>query len=544
VSNPTWQRKAGESPGAILRHILSTSRLIGSAAGSRRRFLIAATALGVLLWLWPARSARSDNFVFYLPNNRQLIPVQTLDNVRYLPLLRVLNLVGTVSDVQQKRHSLRILMGTNELELHEGERKLKLNRHQIEIEGAVRVENGEWMVPLDFLYSVLPRLTSQTLAYRAGDERMFVGDVQPLTFSTRLTPMANGSRLTIRFSGPVTVETASTNGQYVIFLGGKALQPLEPQIQFKDQNITGLAFDDQDGVPKLIITPAAANLNFYPSVADGGRTFEADVIQPAQSSRPAQSAESAKPSQTPAGAASQRAGAVAGAAAPPQPATSAASAGGTAAQPAVAAPPPLPVIVLDAGHGGADAGARSRDGVTERDLMATLVDRVRGSLTSTGKVRVILTREGSNDPTPDERDVMTNLARPAAFLTFHAGDLGGATPAAEVYTYQEPSTRAAPAPPQVFFVPWTEAQQAHLMRSRDFAASLTQEFGQIEGLTMRSPGAAPVRQLRSIDAPGVAVELGTLAPNQDAATLASAAFQDQVAKAVADTAAAFVQGAS
>lgn len=505
---------------------------------------MAATVFGVLLWLWPARRLRSDNFVFYLPSTRQLLPVQTLDNIRYLPVLKVLNLVGTVSDVQQKRHSLKVSIGANELELHEGERKLKLNRHDMEMESAVRVENGEWMIPLDFLYSVLPRLTSQTLAYRAGDERMFIGDVRPLTFATRLTPIANGSRLTVQFSEPVTVQTASTNGQWVIFLGDKALQPLEPQMQFKDHDISGLKFDDQDGVPKLIITPAAANLNFYPSVADGGRTFQADVTQPAQPAHSAQSAQPAKPSQTAPGAPPQPPAGVGAPAAPAQPAASAANAAGTALAPAAAVPPPLPAVVLDAGHGGSDPGAHSRDGVTERDLVAALVDRVRGSLVSTGKVRVILTREGSNDPTADERDVMTNLARPVAFVTFHAGDLGGATPAAEVYTYYAPSAPASSAAPAVFFVAWNQAQQAHLTRSRDFAALLTQQLGQIAGLTIRSPDAAPVRQLRSIDAPAVAVELGTLAPSQDASTLTSGAFQDQVAKAVAVAVTALVQGTS
>lgn len=525
--------------GSILNYSLSTSRFTILSHRNRRRFLALAAASGVLLWLWPARRARGDNFVFYLPNTRQLVPVQTLDNARYLPLLRVLNLVGTVTDVQQKRHSLKILIGTNELELHEGERKLKLNRRQTEISREVRVENGEWMVPLDFLYSVLPGLTSETLSYRAGDERMFVGDVRPLTFSTRLAPVANGSRLTVQFTEPVTVQTASTNGQYVIFLGNKPLQPLESQIQFKDHNISGLTFDDQDGVPKLIITPAAVNLNFYPSVADGGRTFQADLIQPAQPSKPVQSAEGSKPGQTAAGGSPPS---PPGAGTAPQPAASAANAGG-AAPPAVAAPPPLPAVVLDAGHGGADGGGRSRDGVTERDLMTAMVDRIRGSLTSAGKVRVILTREGSNDPTPDERDVMANLARPAAFLTFHAGDLGGASPAAEVYTYQAPSA-AAVAAPQAFFVPWNEAQQAHLARSRDLAASLAQQLARIEGLTVRGPQAAPVRQLRSIDAPAVAVEMGTLAPGLDASALSSTAFQDAVAKAVADAVTALVQGAS
>jgi N-acetylmuramoyl-L-alanine amidase len=503
---------------------------------------VAATALGILLWLWPARRARSDNFVFYLPNNRQLVPLQTLDNTRYLPLLKVLNLVGTVSDVQQKRHSLKVSIGANELELHEDERKLKLNRRDTELGNAVRVENGEWLVPLDFLYAVLPKLTNQSLTYRAGDDRMFIGEVKPVTFSAKLTPITNGSRLTVQFTQPVTVQTASTNGQWVIFLGDQALQPLEPQIQFKDRDISGLTFDDQDGVPKLIITPAAANLNFYPSVADGGRTFVAEVTQPAAPAKAAESAQAPKPSPAPPGATPQQTPGAVAPAKPAQPAASA-NAGGTAA-PVAAVAPPLPVVVLDAGHGGSDAGAHSRDGVTERDLMATFVDRVRGSLISTGKVHVILTREGSNDPTPDERDVITNLARPAAFLTFHAGDLGGATPAAEVYTYQSPSAPATAAAPQVFFVPWNEAQQAHLARSRDLAGLLAQQLGGISGLTIRNPDAAPVRQLRSIDAPAVAVELGSLVPGQDASTLTSAAFQDQVAKAVAQAVTALVQGAS
>jgi N-acetylmuramoyl-L-alanine amidase len=200
------------------------------------------------------------------------------------------------------------------------------------------------------------------------------------------------------------------------------------------------------------------------------------------------------------------------------------------------------VVVLDAGHGGQDPGGHSRDGVTERDLVGALADHVRSSLTSTGKVRVVLTRQGPADPTPDERDAMTNLARPAAFVTFHAGDLG-ASPAVAVYTYEAPSAPASLAAPNGLFVPWDEAQQGHLVRSRDLAGLLVQQLARIQGLGTRNPDEAPVRQLRSIDAPAVAIELGTLAPSQDAAALMSASFQTQVANAVAQAVTALVQGA-
>jgi N-acetylmuramoyl-L-alanine amidase len=512
------------------------------SARGRKRLLFTITGLGLALWLWPARSARSDNFVFYLPGSRQLLPVQTVDRTRYLPLLKVLNLIGTVSNVEEKRHNLKVWMSSSDrLELHDGDRKLKLNREDIRLQDPVRLSGAEWMVPLDFLYSVLPRLTNQQLQYRTGDERMFVGDLKPLTFSATVTPVPNGARLTLQFSDPVTTQTASTNGQYVIFLGDRALQPLEAQIQFQNQYVTGVRFDDQDGVPKLIVSPSAPGLNFYPSTSGEGRVFQADFTQPA----PVQTAQSAPPASPP-GQPVPSPGSASAPAGQGQPNATGAAAGAPAqpAPPAQTAPPPLPVVVLDPGHGGQDSGAHSRDGVSERDLVASLVDLVRAALASTGKFRVVSTRTGSSDPSADERDAMANLARPVAFLTFHAGDLGGSAPAVEVYTYQAPSALAPPVSPRVLFVPWSEAQQAHLVRSHDLASLLAQQFGRVQGLDARNPDEAPERQLRSIDAPAVAVELGSLDPSQDAGALASASLQNQIATAVAQAVTALAQGAS
>lgn len=513
----------------------------------RRPTLLAILAIGLLLWLWPARRARSDNFVFYLPAARQLVAIQVVDNTRYLPLLKVLSLVGTVSDTEEKRRSLKVWVGEDRLELHEGDTELKLNKHALELSNPVRVAGGVWLVPLEFLDSVLPRLTTETIRYRTGDERMFIGDVRPATFSARLSPISNGDRLTVNFTAPVTMQTASTNGQWVIFLGDGVLMPLESQMKFQSRYISGVSFDDQDGVPKLIITPAAASLNFYPTVAEGGKTFQVDVTQAA--SQPVQAAAGA-PKAPAGGGGPPGTQAPSGAGAPATAAGNAAPAGGqttAAAGPSPSAappPPPLPVVVLDPGHGGADAGALSRDGVTERDLAAALAERVRAALVSSGKVRVVLTRTGSSDPGIDERDAIANLARPVAFLTLHAGDLGGSSPAVALYTYQASSVQASPPALRTLFVPWDEAQQAHLTRSRDLANLLGQQLAHVQGLETRNPTGAPVRQLRSVDAPAVAIEIGTLGPGQDAATLTSGSFQNQLAAAVSAAVTALVGGAS
>ena len=520
-------------------HPFAPSRL----APSRRRLLAVALGVALALWLWPPRPLRSDNFVFYLPNARNVVPLQTIDGIRYVPLIKVLNLVGTVSDLEGKRRSIKVWVGSDQLELRENEKKLRVDKQSVEIANPVRIADGQWFVPLDFLSSVLPRLTRQPLQYRAGDERMFIGDVNPLTFSASVSPIPNGSQLTVQFSSPVAVQTASTNGQWVIFLGDKALQPLESQFHFDSHYVSGMTFDDQDGVPKLILTPGSAGLNFYPSVSGGGRVFQANVTESATQqaqATPAPGAKSAAGSAA-AGAANQaQPGATAGT--PAQPGENAPATGAAPAAAAPPPPPPLPVIVLDAGHGGSDAGSHSRDGVTERDLVAGVVDRVRTALAQGNKFRVVLTRTGSGDPTPDEREVMANLARPAAFLSFHAGDLGGVSPIAAVYTYRAPLQPAASLSPGALLVPWDQAQQGHLSASRNLAGLLIQQLAQVPKLATRNPDDAPVRQLRSVDAPAVAIELGTLAPRQDAGAVASGTFGDQVAAAVTKALAVFSLG--
>jgi len=517
-----------------------------AASGRRVRFgrkgaIAAALVLGAILWLWPVRRARGENFVVYLPNAHQLVPIQIVDNTRYLPLVKVLNLVGTVSVLEEKRGMLKVAVNDDRLELHDGNNKIKVNKHDIKLLNPVHVENDAWLVPLDFLDSVLPHLTTETIRYRAGDERLFLGNVNPLTFTAHLSPITNGDRLDVQFTAPVTVKTASTNGQWVVFLGDKALMPLEQQMKFQSRFVSAMRFDDQDGVPKLVITPTGGNLNFNSTLADGGKTLQMDITQAV--APPVQTAATApKPpaaGATPGGAPAAPAGQAPSGAAPAMaPNVAQAPAAGPAPAPAA---PVLPVVVIDPGHGGADAGGHSSDGVTERDLVAALAERARSALADTGKVRVVLTRTGSSDPTIDERDSAANTSRPVVFLTLHAGDLGGATPAIAVYTYQAPS----PAPSgelHTLFVPWDEAQQAHLTRSRDLANSLAQQLGHVQNLEVRGPEAAPVRQLRSVDAPAVALEIGTLAPRETAGALTDTSFQNQLASAITQAVMALVQG--
>ena len=157
----------------------------------------------VMALLWPARELRSDNFVFYFPSSRQLLPLVIIENTKYLPLLEVLNTVGKVGGIQEKKNILRVWFGPTQIELQPDNPQVHLDKISLALSKPVRVSDGQWMVPVDFLTTVLPRLTHQNVEYQEGTNRIFIGDIKPSSFTVRLDPLPNGVRLTLQFTEKV-----------------------------------------------------------------------------------------------------------------------------------------------------------------------------------------------------------------------------------------------------------------------------------------------------------------------------------------------------
>jgi len=498
----------------------STLAHSGSLRGKLLAALIVGAGLGLMLWR--PRPLHSDNFVIYQPGSRETLPLQVIDQTDYIPLLPALNAVGKVGAIQEKRNSLKVWFGEAEIEVHADDRRVRLGKTRLTLAQPVRKPHSQWLVPVEFLTASLPQLTRQVIEYKPGMRRIFVGDVRPLTFSLRLDPTGNGARVTVQFSDKVSVRTTATDGKWYVYLGDRPVQPLEQRYRFQDPYVSEILFDDQDGVPKLIILPTTGGLNFYPTVAEGGKLLLADVLKP--------------PPATPS---PPGAGEVPAVTAPPAPGAPEI----TRSEPEIPGVPgpPLPLVVLDAAHGAEDTGARSRDGVLEKDLTAQLAARVRLALLATRKYRVQLTRVGDVNPTFEQREMAANTAKPAAFLSLHAGDLGNTTPRVAVFSYR--SVPFDPAQPLPLLIPWDEIHRAHAEHSRQLARSLRTRFAQLPGLTADKPYEAPVRSLRSIDGPAVAIEVGSLNADQDSGPLTNVGFQQQLATAIVAGLEAFRTGA-
>jgi N-acetylmuramoyl-L-alanine amidase len=177
-------------------------------------------------------------------------------------------------------------------------------------------------------------------------------------------------------------------------------------------------------------------------------------------------------------------------------------------------------VVIDPAHGGPDTGARGSANILESELVLAFAQAVRPPLQALG-MRILMTREGNQNPSFDSRSLLVNGLTGAIFISLHVGSTGPAG-TAQTYWYEFPapdlvSTAAQRSRPGVpmsrpRLIEWDRAQEPHQAASRRLAELIQLQLARTFGGSLQTPQSAPVRQLRTIAAPAVAVEISSLAP--------------------------------
>jgi len=212
-----------------------------------------------------------------------------------------------------------------------------------------------------------------------------------------------------------------------------------------------------------------------------------------------------------------------------------------------------PLVVLDPGHGGKDAGTISITGGFEKTVVLAIARAAAAELRRGGQVRVKLTRDDDTFIPLNGRVAIARRERADLLVSVHADSAPNpAARGASVYTLSETASdtvaarlaarenRAGSIPgidvsaaPDVGDVLIGLTQRATMNVSAGFAETLSKSLGDAVGFRGEFHHFAGFLVLKAADVPAVLIETGYLSNPDDAALLLSADGEKRIGTAIA-----------
>jgi N-acetylmuramoyl-L-alanine amidase len=234
---------------------------------------------------------------------------------------------------------------------------------------------------------------------------------------------------------------------------------------------------------------------------------------------------------------------------------------GSAAQVAAMRPPAqakpaerrLPVIVIDAGHGGQDPGAISVGGAYEKHITLDAALELRRQLQATGRYRVLLTRADDRFIPLRERVAIARGAQADLFISIHADSIGNPRQRGlTIYTVSDTaSDREAEAlaqkenkadviagvnlggeTPQVANILIDLTQRETKNHSVTFAALAVEQLSKVSRTVDQAHRFAGFLVLTAADVPSVLIELGYLSNRDDERELQNPVHRRRLAESI------------
>jgi len=208
-------------------------------------------------------------------------------------------------------------------------------------------------------------------------------------------------------------------------------------------------------------------------------------------------------------------------------------------------------VVVDAGHGGADFGARGVDGTLEKDLTLAVARRLAAELRAR-KVPVVLTRERDEFIPLVTRTEIANKAHGRLYVSIHANSapepdvFGAETYFLSVDASDAEAMRVALTENDVYQQEGTASDSRdvvgsilgdlirteHLRESSDLAAALQRGLAKLQGES-RGVKQAPFVVLTGVNMPAALVEIGFVTNAAEVKRLGQRDAQSALAKALA-----------
>jgi N-acetylmuramoyl-L-alanine amidase len=382
-------------------------------------------------------------------------------------------------------------------------------------------QNNRWLVPLDFLQRAVGPLLDTRVELRRTSRLVVLGDLRVPRAAARIEPSPGSAAVIFDITPAAPARVTAEGGRLVVNFEADALDLSLPTPQ------------GSDFIQSIQPGDTPTSVRIVPGPKFG--------LHRSTTSQPEANASRLTIEMLPAGAEPPAPPPVAPASPPP---------------PSTADPLPFPfpmagvrTVVIDAGHGGEEAGTRGPAGTLEKDITLAVARRLRTMVESRLGLRVFLTRDDDRRIPLDDRSAYANSQRADVFISIHANaSLRPSVRGAEVHylsatdeAMKREGEGAAIALPTlgggarvIAVVPWENAQLRHVGRSSVLAGIIEQTLRARVPMSARPVQQGPLRVLVGASMPAVLVEIGYLSNPDEEKALASANTQDQLAQALFD----------
>jgi N-acetylmuramoyl-L-alanine amidase len=391
---------------------------------------------------------------------------------------------------------------------------------------AAPVRDGRtWFVPVDFVARALAPAIGTRLELRKPSRLILSGDVRVPRIAGTVEPLGAQARLTLDVA-PATPHTVTQDGtRLTIKFEAEALDATLPSSTAPDL-IQGVR--PGDGATVVVdLGPRFASYKASDTPGDRGAVrIVVDVIaqttnQPAPGTPATPTPQATPPAE-------------------PPPLLDLTPAGG------------LRTVVIDAGHGGEEEGARGPGGTLEKNVTLSVSRRLKAALEARLGVRVILTRESDQTVGLDERAAVANNNKADVFISLHANaSVRAGASGAEVFylslaEYGDEAQRVARGESEALpvfgggtrdieVILWEMAQARYIEQSAALAQLVESSLRERVHMSPRAIQQAPFRVLVGANMPAVLVEMGFITNPEQERLLTSDAFQGSLVQALVDS---------
>jgi N-acetylmuramoyl-L-alanine amidase len=415
---------------------------------------------------------------------------------------------------------LTVTAGTATIALSPGQSLASLNGRLISLPAPPVRDGRSWYVPVDFVSRALAPALAGRIDLRKPSRLIIVGDIRAPRIVGRMEALGSLARLTLDIAPATPHNVVQEGTKLTVRFEADMLDAALPATMAPDL-VANVRPGEGSASIAIDLGPRFASFRTTDTPGDrGAARLVIDVM--------AQTTE-AQPTPTPS---------------PPAPEIppliDLAPSGG------------LRAIVIDAGHGGEENGAKGPAGALEKHITLSVARRLKAALEGRLGVRVILTRDSDATVGLDERAAIANNNKADLFVSLHANAAPRtATSGAEVFylsldEYGDAAERVAHTdsdPLPVFgggtrdieLILWDMAQARYIKESAALAQTVEASLRQRVPMSAHAIQQAPFRVLVGANMPAILVEMGFITNAAQEKQLQSDDFQNLIVQALVES---------